>query len=173
VRRIRPSGVAGLVLLVLGLCHARVAGAQAKSGSVSASANVGFPALVFVNANLAFGNTFPSVPKTVLASDGGAGRLTVVFFPGSHVNLSFSLPAHLAGPGASTMPIGAWTGLWNTSNSITGATSFTPSTSPTTVLVGSGAVSYIFIGATISPGAAQTAGTYSGTIVVTGVYAGF
>lgn len=160
-------------LLALTAARPRAAAAQARSGSVSVTANVGKRALVFGDADLAFGNIFPGVSKTVLPTDAAAGRFHVRLRSGDHVNLSFDLPTQLAGPGGATLPIDSWSGLWNTTNSTAGATAFTPSPALTTIVIGPSAASYLFVGARVRPGAAQPAGSYTATITLTGAYAGF
>lgn len=170
----RALGYAAMVLALTAV-RARAAAAQARSATVSVTANVGKRALVFGDADLAFGNVFPGVAKTVAPTDAGAGRFHVRLRPGDHVTLVFDLPTQLVGPGGATLPIGSWTGLWNTTNSTAGATAFTPSSSATTIQIGSGggAASYVFVGARVSPAATQPAGAYTATITLTGAYAGF
>jgi len=83
--------------------------------------------------------------------------------------VAFTLPANLVN-GANNLPIGTWTGCTNPTTSPAGCTSFTPSgTATTTGFSAAGAVS-VFVGATVTPGAAQPAGAYTGTITLTANY---
>ncbi len=136
---------------------------QAQSATIQATATV-LSAITVTGTNLAFGSVTPGVNKTVAITDAGAGQFTVTKAAATSVALTFTLPATLAGPGASTLPIGTWTGGWNnTANSAAGATGFTPSAAATTVPSG-GASLWVWVGGTVSPGGAQTAGAYTGNV---------
>jgi hypothetical protein len=142
---------------------------QAQSATIQATATV-LSAITVTGTNLAFGNVTPGVNKTVAITDAGAGQFTVTKAAATSVALTFTLPATLAGPAASTMPIGTWTGGWNnTANNAAGATTFTPSAAATTVPSG-GANLWVWVGGTVTPAAAQTAGAYTGNVSIQVAY---
>jgi hypothetical protein len=134
---------------------------QAQSATIQATATV-LSAITVTGTNLAFGNVTPGVNKTIAITDAGAGVFAVTKAAASSVALTFTLPTVLNGPSASTMPIGTWTGGWNTSNSAAGATAFTPSATATNV--GSTGNIWVFVGGTVSPAGAQTAGAYTANV---------
>ena len=68
---------------------------------------------VATGTNLPFGNVTPGVNKTVAITDAGAGQFTVTKAAATSVALTFTLPANLT-VGANNLPIGTWTGGWNT-----------------------------------------------------------
>jgi len=140
---------------------------HAQSGSINATATVLSAITVANGNNLAFGNVTPGVNKTVAITDAGAGRFDVTKAAATGVALTFTLPANLTA-GANNLPIGTWTGGWNTSNSAVGATGFTPSAAPTNT--GSVGNIWVFVGATVSPAAAQVAGAYTGTVTMQVAY---
>ncbi len=140
---------------------------QAQSGSINATATVLSAITVANGNNLQFGNVTPGVNKTVAITDAGAGRFDVTKAAASAVAFTFTLPANLT-VGANNLPIGTWTGGWNTSNSPVGATGFTPSAAPTST--GSVGNIWVFVGATVTPGGAQPAGVYTGTVTMQVAY---
>jgi hypothetical protein len=119
--------------------------------------------------DLQFGNVTPGVNKTVAIADAGAGRFDVVKAANQGVTLAFTLPANLTA-GANNLPIGTWTGGWNTANTPAGATAFTPSAGGSNTAATAGTTLFVFVGATVSPAAAQPAGSYSGTVTMSAVY---
>jgi hypothetical protein len=143
---------------------------QAQSATIQATATVLSAITVAATSPVAFGNVTPGVNKTVAITDAGAGLFSVTKAAATSVALTFTLPATLAGPAASTMPIGTWTAGWNnTANNAAGATGFTPSAAATTVPSG-GASLWVWVGGTVSPAAAQTAGAYTGNVSIQVVY---
>jgi hypothetical protein len=85
------------------------------------------------------------------------------------VTLSFTLPTDLTF-GANNLPIGSWTGGWNTSATPAGATTFTPSAGGTNTTATAGTAITVYVGATVSPAAAQVAGNYTGNVTMSVVY---
>jgi hypothetical protein len=144
---------------------------QAQSASIQATATVNTPLTVTGTAPLAFGTVFPGLAKVVAPADANSGRFTVLGQTNAEVSLTFpSLPTNLTGPGS--LPIGSYTGEHNNTNAA-GGTAFTPSAASTlAVLDATTGNRYIFIGATVTPGVAQAAGAYSGTITMNVVYTG-
>ncbi len=161
-------GAAVAVAIGLSLAPARVS-AQA---SITATAVVE-PALT-VNAgnDLEFGSVLPGFMKTIAVSDATAGTFDLAGAAGAEVNFTFSaLPSDLTF-GANNLPI-TYTGVHNTVNDpITGATSFTPSAGDTTPLHGTTGELYVFLGGTVDATGSPPAGTYTGTVTLTGAYTG-
>jgi Mat/Ecp fimbriae major subunit len=144
--------------------------ASAQSATIQALANVYQPITVTGARDLDFGNVFPGIAKSIAIADPTSGRFDLAGQASANVDLTFSLPATLAGPAASTMPIGSWTGCYNATNATAGCTTFTPSGSATaTSFSGAGAL-YVWVGGQVTPAANQTAGSYSGTVQLSAVY---
>lgn len=143
--------------------------AVAQSANITATANV-FQAITVTGARtLDFGNVFPGVNKTIGVAAATSGRFDLTGQNSAPVQLTFTLPANLTS-GANNLPIGTWTGCTNPTNSTTGCTAFTPSgTATNSAFSGTGAL-FVWVGATVSPGAAQAAGTYNGTVTLTANY---
>lgn len=142
---------------------------QAQSASIQATATV-LTAINVTGTNpLAFGNVTPGVNKTVAITDAGAGLFTVTKAAATSVALTFTLPTNLTSAG-NNLPIGSWTGGFNnTSATASSATSFTPSASAATVPSG-GANLWVWVGGTVSPAAAQAAGSYTGSVTMQVAY---
>lgn len=141
----------------------------AQSASVTATANVFRPITISGARNLDFANVFPGVNKSVAVSAATSGRFDIVAEASQAVTLTFALPTSLAN-GANTLAIGSWSGCWNGTNTTAGCTTFTPSASAANATVGGATNLYVFVGATVSPTAAQVAGAYTGTVALTVAY---
>lgn len=154
--------VAGLVL------SANVLSAQ--SANISATATVLSPIVVTAGNPLAFGNVTPGVAKVVAANAASAGTFSLVGQAAQGIQISFTLPTNLTS-GVNNLPIGTWTGLFNTTNVTGSATAFTPSASATngTTAAGTGNF-FVWVGGTVTPAAAQAAGTYTGSVTMSVVY---
>lgn len=157
--------VSAVVAVLLSLATA----AQAQSANINVTANV-FQAMTVTGARtLDFGNVFPGVNKAIAVSDATSGRFDLTGQASANVNLTFTLPATLTS-GANSMPIGTWTGCTAPTNSTAGCTAFTPSGTPSaSAFSGAGAL-FVWVGGTVSPAAAQAAGTYTGTVTLTAAY---
>lgn len=139
------------------------------SANIQATATVLSAVTVAAGNDLQFGNVTPGVNKTLAIADAGAGRFDVTKAGGQGVTLAFTLPANLT-DGGNNLPIGSWTGGWNTSATPAGATAFTPSAAGTNTTATAGTGISVYVGATVSPGVAQVAGSYSGTVTMSVVY---
>lgn len=159
--------IAGLVMVAV--ISAATAQAQSQTAGVNATASVQQPINVTGAVNLAFGNVFPGVAKTVAVTDVTAGRFDVTGQGSTPVLMSFVLPANLTS-GANNLPIGSWTGHHNTSNAPTGGTNFTPSAGTTNSTFSAGGSLFVFVGATVTPATNQSAGAYTGTVQLTVTY---
>jgi len=143
--------------------------AQAQSANITATAVV-FQAMTVTGARtLDFGNVFPGVAKSIAVAAATSGRFDLTGQASANVNVSFTLPTNLAS-GVNNLPIGTWTGCTNATNTTAGCTVFTPSAATTaTAFSGAGAL-FVWVGGTVTPGAAQAAGTYNGTVTLTAAY---
>ena len=160
--------VSALAVMALSLGAANLA-AQTNNASIQAIAQVQQPINVVGAQNLDFGNVFPGVAKAIAVTDGGAGRFDITGAASSPAFMSFVLPANLTS-GANTMPIGSWSGHWNTSNSPAGGTNFTPSAGATPVTFSGTGTLFTFVGGTVTPAVNQAAGAYAGTVQLTVTY---
>jgi hypothetical protein len=156
-------------VLAAGLSVGAVTAEAQTSATIQATATVLSAITVTAGTDLAFGNVTPGVNKTVGIADAGAGRFDIAKAATSGVTLSFTLPTDLTS-GANTLPIGSWTGGWNTTATPAGATAFTPSGAGTNTAVTAGTELHVYVGATVSPPAAQPAGAYSGDVTMSVVY---
>jgi hypothetical protein len=144
---------------------------RAQSATIAATATVVTPITVTGTAPLAFGNVFQGVNKTIAFSDATSGRFSLAGYLNSQVAMTFTLPATLAS-GANTMPINTYDVRVNGTNSTVGTTALTV-TSGTPVLSNFvGGSLFVFIGGRVQPGAAQAAGAYTGSIVLSAAYTG-
>jgi len=143
--------------------------AKAQSANINAVANV-FQAITVTGAQtLDFGNVFPGVNKTILATAGTAGRFDLAGQISAPVQVAFALPTNLTS-GANNLAIATWTGCTSPTTSSAGCTAFTPSgTATTTAFSGAGALS-VFVGATVSPTPTQASGAYTGIVTLTANY---
>ena len=141
----------------------------AQSAGVTATANVFQPITISGARTLDFLNVFPGVAKTIAIAAATSGRFDVTAQASQPISLTFTLPTNLTN-GANNLAIATWTGCWNGTNTTTACTAFTPSSSPTSSTVGVASTLFVFVGATVSPTAAQVAGTYSGTVTLTVAY---
>lgn len=145
--------------------------AHGQSATVSATATVVTPLVVTGGANLAFGNVFQGVNKTVPFSDAASGRFSVTGFGTSQVALTFTLPTNLVN-GANTLPIDTWDIRSNGTNVTAGATALTVTSGvPVNSNLASGNL-FLFVGGRVVPAAAQAAGSYTGSVVLAAAYTG-
>jgi hypothetical protein len=141
--------------------------ASAQSAQINVNANVLQAITVTGARTLDFGNVFPGVDKTIVVGDATSGRFDATGQASQNVNMQFTLPTSLAGPGGATLSIGSWTGCTNTTNATAGCTSFVPSGSAVGTAFGNPGNLFIWIGGTVSPTAGQTAGAYTATATLT------
>ena len=161
---------AALATLVLALVGTAAVRAQGVNGSISATASVQSPITVTGTQNLAFGNVFPGVAKTVAYSDATNGGLfSVTGQASTPVTYSYTLPANLTS-GGNNLPIGSWTGYVNGANATSGGAAITPSSTPAGATLSAGGALYFFVGATVTPANNLPAGSYTGTVTLTVSY---
>jgi len=157
------------VSAVLAALISLTASAQAQSANINATATV-YQAMTVTGARtLDFGNVFPGVAKSIGVAAATSGRFDLTGQSSANVDLTFTLPTNLTS-GANNLPIGSWTGCTNATNTTTGCTTFTPSGSASaSAFSGAGAL-FVWVGGTVTPGGAQAAGTYTGTVTLTAAY---
>jgi len=145
--------------------------AQAQSASIQATATVVTPLTVTGSAPLAFGNVFQGVNKTVAATDAASGRFALTGFQTLQVALTFTLPTTLTS-GANSLPIDQYDVRVNGTNSTTGTTTLAvTSGTPVNSNFVAGNL-FVFVGGRVQPAAAQAAGAYTGSIVLSAAYTG-
>jgi hypothetical protein len=143
--------------------------AAAQSASIQALATVYQPITITGARNLDFGTVFPGVNKTIAVAAATSGRFDLTGQASGNVDLTFTLPTNLTS-GGNNLPIGTWTGCTNATNTTAGCTSFTPSGSATASAFSAAGALYVWVGATVSPAAAQAAGNYTGNVTLTAAY---
>jgi hypothetical protein len=168
-RRVR-GGAAVLAAVVLAALPAR---AMAQTASMNAVASVVAPLSVSPYWSLDFRTVTRNQTTTVPYNDIWSGAFSVNGLSGSQIAVSFALPATLVRVGGGgSMPIGAWTGCHNATNSSgAGCSTFTPSATPLNLTI-PGGVRYFFVGAAVTPALALPNGSYVGTITLQATYTG-
>lgn len=154
-------------------------GALAGPAAAQSTASASIQAIAFVQGvapitaagvnDLNFGTVFSGATTGLTNVAAQAGRFDITGEPGAAVSVSFALPLTLAGAGG-TIPIAFANtdGLdWNPFPAA--FTTFDPNVPYLQSLSGSGALT-IGIRGTVSPAAATTTGSYTGTITLTVSY---
>ena len=162
---VRIAAVVAILAGVAGSAHA-----QSQSAQITAQAVVQQPLNVTAGNTLDFGNVLPGVPKSVATSDVGAGTFLIQGQATYEVAMTYTLPTDLDNAG-NNLPIGTWSGLHNGTNSTAGGIAFSPIGVSNVDVYGTGDI-WLFLGATVTPGANQVAGTYTGTIQLDVAYTG-
>lgn len=154
------------IALALVVAGSLAAPAQAQnSGNIFATATV-LSSISVTGNNLDFGNVAQGQVKTVAPDAAGAGNFTVLGQSATPVVLSFtSLPADVNHAG---LPLSAWQYMHSDVNSTGGlsAAGISVGSTFTGTLDASGNY-YVWVGATLSAGAAVPAGSYTSTTPIT------
>lgn len=120
-----------------------------------------------------FGAMLPGVSKVVSRTDGLNGARFDIKGAGNTrtVELQFTLPAALSGPGGATLPLSYTAGDagFSAQQSVGNQIGFDPRTPFTASLSGPGRGS-VFLGCRATPAANQPAGSYSATLTLTVTY---
>lgn len=145
--------------------------AAAQTGSIQATADVLTPLSVSGTQNLAFGDVFPGLSKSVGYAAATSGRFSVAGQANAQVSLSFDLPATLAS-GANTLPIGNWLATYSTDGTATAANEFVPSAAGQTASLSGTGQLFVFLGSTVTAASTQAAGSYAAAVDMTVVYTG-
>jgi hypothetical protein len=133
--------------------------------------------LVLTAVPMAFGNVFVNTAKTLAPNDANAFKMLIDGATGATIEVTLeSVPASLARTGGgATLPIGSWQarsgGATCTSAAATPVVGVAVSLTLTAPVGTSGRTSYC-LGATVTPSAVQTAGAYTGTVVISVRYTG-
>jgi hypothetical protein len=117
--------------------------------------------------DLRFGNVLSGVPKTMLRTNpAGAGRYDLITPPNVWLLIRFTLPAVMTGPGAATMPVSfaGTTAGYSDAQVITSQIGFSPTAG--TLRRSTDGRASVFLGGTVNPGAAQTAGSYTAPVTL-------
>lgn len=134
----------------------------------------GRPLNVIGRQGLTFGTMWSGQPAHVSRADPlRTGQIELRGMRETEVQVTFTLPAALAGPGGAQLPLsfGSGDGGVGTTAVITAATGFDPRLPRVARFSGNGRL-YLFLGGTALPGAGQTAGAYTATVTVTVAYTG-
>lgn len=122
---------------------------------------------------VSFGTMLPGVSTVVSRTDGARAAQFDINGSGSGrvVQLQFTLPAALSGPGGATIPLSYSAGDagFSAQQSIATQVGFDPRQSYAATLTTNGRGS-VFLGATATPSPSQTAGSYSATLTLTVAY---
>lgn len=156
-----------VVVFAVATGSAQVARAQATTLNVSAL--VLQPVTVVGSRNLAFGDVFPGVNKTIPVQGGNSGRFQVTGEVNAPISLTFTLPANLAN-GTNLLPIGSWVGRHNTTSNAATGVAFTPSGTATNTTLSAAGIRWVYISGTVMPSANQAAGGYIAIATLTVAY---
>jgi hypothetical protein len=140
--------------------------AQAQSGDIQATANVLASILVTGARPLDFGNVTPGVDKTVALTDATSGRFDATGAASAGAQITFTLPTDLVN-GGNLLPIASWTGCWNTINDAAAGCAAANMGGNTNGSFSAGGLLFVFVGATVSPAAAQAVGAYTADVTMT------
>lgn len=124
--------------------------------------------------DLSFGTVTAGTSSNITVSSSGVAEFQVVFVNNARNNaqitLTFALPSSLTS-GTNSLPItfGANSAAYNTTNSLSGSTSFDPSQGISNFVARRSSLTlYVWIGGSINPPTGQAAGNYTGAITVNG-----
>jgi hypothetical protein len=124
--------------------------------------------------DLAFGAVLPGVPTNVLPNDiARSGQFEIRGQFDDPVEITFSLPSVLNGPGAASMPVsfGTMSAGFSTSGSVTNQVFFDPRV-PFRINLSSTGQGSGFIGGVLSPSGTQPAGSYAASVTITVAFLG-
>ena len=160
---------AKLSTAVLAATVVAASNASAQSANINVTATVFQAITVTGTADLAFGNVFPGINKTIAVADPTSGRWSATGQASAQVALTFTLPTNLVN-GGNNLPITGWTGCHYSTNVPAGCTGFTPSGTATNAAFSAGGQLFVFIGGTVQPAANQVAGNYTAVATLTLAY---
>ncbi len=162
-RQLERSVIGAACIAALVASGPRIAAAQAHGGK---------PVTTTGSQALNFGTVFPGFMHSVLRTDAvNSGQFQVRGQNAVQVQVTFTLPSAMTGPGGAQLPLsfGANDGGYSQSPTISAATAFDPRTPLVTLLSGQGRL-YLYLGGTVNPPAQLTPGAYSATITCTVIY---
>jgi len=143
--------------------------AQNNAANITAMTVIAPSLSVSATRNLDFG-TLPqgTGPRVITASDPDAGEFSIGALANASITLTFALPTELSNGTGFAIPIDSWTGASSAPGP--GIEFFTPSSSGSTVHVGTNGTAAVFLGARISPSPNQVPGNYSAVVSMTVAY---
>lgn len=151
-----------LAVALLVAFTASAASAQSTdSESATISATVIAALSVAKSGDMSFGSVAQNTASTIEVTDGGAVKFTVEGEPNSSVTFTLTSPANLTN-GANNLPF-ADDVQFNTTDAP--GTAAALASSATEALSGTGEL-FVYLGGTVTAGAAQATGAYSGTFTV-------
>jgi len=141
---------------------------QSDNDQIDANATVIAQLDVTPGSTLDFGNVTPGVASSVAYGSGGSFSITGG--GGASIDLDFTLPANLS-DGTNNLPISfsSTDANWEDGTTSSGSNEFDPNAGTTLNFPSDGDMT-VFIGGTVTPGAGQVAGTYTGSITLTATY---
>jgi len=155
--------------------------ANTANDKISGKANVMQAMAVTKQVDLDFGIVAQGANKTIglennvtgLPNQGDqtTGRFLVSAAATTSIDLAFTQPANLI-KGSDNLPIDTYTYGWFTANSFTGGTTIANGadvTMPANVVETVNGI-YVYVGATVKPGASQAIGAYAADITLTATY---
>lgn len=117
--------------------------------------------------DLTFTTVIAGVTQTVRPSDPTAAQFQITPGKGMRtLQLVFSLPSALSGPGSMPIVFDATSGIWSRNSHISGGTTFDPRAGISVPSDGMSSL-YVWIGGTVQPPPTQAGGNYTGTITIT------
>jgi hypothetical protein len=174
VRQRRRSGGEAIVVKHAVLVIGALIGACVLPVPAWAQGNGGRPLSAVSRQMLDFGILFAGTPARISRFDAlRAGQFELRGAKGSEVRIDLGLPPAMAGAGGAKLPLqfAAGDGGYGRDGIIATAAPFDPRAPLVTTLSANGRL-YLFLGGTATPAARQSAGTYSGTVIVTIAYTG-
>ena len=141
---------------------------------VSAQVGRGRPVIVRPRRDLAAGDIFAGLPKTVSRLDAAnSGLYRIQGRPGAEISLQFTLPSELTSASGATLTIEFATGDagYGDDQNQAAAVGFDPH-APFTARLGTDGRAYVWLGCTVRPVAGQPPGYYEAGVVLTANYTG-
>ena len=153
------------VLLLVGA----LTGAGLSPVPACGQGNAGRPLSALSRQMLDFGTLFSGTPARISRFDAlRAGQFEFRGAKDSEVRIDLGLPPAMTGAGGAKLPLqfAGGDGGYARDGIIATAAPFDPRAPLVTTLSGNGRL-YVFLGGTATPAARQSAGTYTGTVIVT------
>lgn len=160
-------------------------GGSLQAGTANGAGTARIVTVITVTAtqNLNFGQVYPGIPKDMgYNQDDSAGIFTITGEAGAGINLDLVLPEYLAlATGSDRMRVAfdgdcAAIDTTTTTPSLVGSSdgwiNQNPRNLPSAAVIGSGGVTRIYLGGALAPSPVQTAGSYSGDIILNVSYTG-
>lgn len=182
---LQQNRLALLLALTLLLAVTAAIPAPAHAGTANGAGTARIVTVITVTAtqNLNFGEVYPGIPKEMgYNRDDSSGIFTITGEASAEINLDLVLPEYLAlTNGSDRMSVvfddaSAAIDTTTTTPSLVGSSNGwinqDPRNLPAAAVIGSGGVTRLYIGGRVAPSSAQTAGSYTGDIVLSVSYTG-